>query len=160
MLITDAERADVATINGRVRYTDIVNDLTTGGTSVPLSAEQGKALKAETTAINVILQSNDTDLDVLQEVVTYIKANRTTLTSLGISSISGLQAALDGKDATVSGKGLSTNDFTESKSRLSIHYSSFFLPKNAGINCFKNLSLLASINKICIITGNATKQSK
>ena len=112
-IITDAERADVATINGRVRYTDIVNDLTTGGTSVPLSAEQGKALKAETTAINVILQSNDTDLDVLQEVVTYIKANRTTLTSLGISSISGLQAALDGKVATVSGKGLSTNDFTD-----------------------------------------------
>ena len=112
-IITTAERADVATINGRIRYTDIVNDLTTGGTSVPLSAEQGKALKAETTAINVILQSNDTDLDVLQEVVTYIKANRTTLTSLGISSISGLQAALDGKVATVAGKGLSTNDFTD-----------------------------------------------
>lgn len=29
-----------------VKYTDIVNDLTTGGAGVPLSAEQGKALKA------------------------------------------------------------------------------------------------------------------
>ena len=29
-----------------VKYTDIVNDLTTGGKAVPLSAEQGKALKA------------------------------------------------------------------------------------------------------------------
>ena len=29
-----------------VKYTDVVNDLTTGGTTVPLSAEQGKALKA------------------------------------------------------------------------------------------------------------------
>ena len=29
-----------------VKYSDIVNDLTTGGTAVPLSAEQGKELKA------------------------------------------------------------------------------------------------------------------
>ena len=112
-IITDAERAQVATINNRILYTDIVNDVTTGGTSKPLSAEQGKTLKGLIDAINVVLTSNDTDLDVLQEVVTYIKANRTTLTSLGISSISGLQTALDGKVATVSGKGLSANDFTD-----------------------------------------------
>jgi len=112
-IITDAERAQVATINNRILYTDIINDVTTGGTNKPLSAEQGKTLKGLIDAINVVLQSNDTDLDVLQEVVTYIKANRTTLTSLNIASISGLQAALDAKVATVSGKGLSANDFTD-----------------------------------------------
>ena len=112
-IITDAERASVATINNRILYTDIINDVTTGGTSKPLSAEQGKTLKGLIDAINVVLQSNDTDLDVLQEVVTYIKANRSTLTSLNIASISGLQAALDAKVATVVGKGLSANDFTD-----------------------------------------------
>ena len=112
-IITDAERASVATINNRILYTDIINDVTTGGTGKPLSAEQGKVLKGLIDSINTILQSDDTDLDVLQEVVTYIKANRSTLTSLNIASISGLQAALDAKVATVSGKGLSTNDFTD-----------------------------------------------
>ena len=102
-IITDAERASVATINNRILYTDIINDVTTGGTSKPLSAEQGKTLKGLIDAINVVLQSNDTDLDVLQEVVTYIKANRSTLTSLNIASISGLQAALAAKGATVVG---------------------------------------------------------
>ena len=35
-----------------VKYTDIVDDLTTGGTSVPLSAEQGKELKVLVDAID------------------------------------------------------------------------------------------------------------
>jgi hypothetical protein len=41
-----AAKADVAAVNARVLISAIVNDLTTGGASVPLSAEQGKALKA------------------------------------------------------------------------------------------------------------------
>lgn len=44
---TDLEYGDVSYI----KYTDIVNDLTSGGASVPLSAEQGKALKALIDAI-------------------------------------------------------------------------------------------------------------
>lgn len=35
-----------ATINGSLKVTDIINDLTTGGIDKALSAEQGKALKA------------------------------------------------------------------------------------------------------------------
>lgn len=43
------------------------------------------------------MTSNDVSLDQLQEIVNYIKENRADIDSLGISSIIGLQTALDGK---------------------------------------------------------------
>ncbi len=48
-------------------------------------------------AINRILQSDDTDLDQLQEVVDYIKQNKHILSTLGISNIAGLVDALAAK---------------------------------------------------------------
>ena len=48
-------------------------------------------------AINRILQSDDTDLDQLQEIVTYIKQNKHILSTLGISNIAGLVEALAAK---------------------------------------------------------------
>lgn len=48
-------------------------------------------------AINRILQSDDTDLDQLQEIVTYIKQNKHILSTLGISNIAGLVDALAAK---------------------------------------------------------------
>ena len=47
-----------------------------------------------------------------QEVVDFIKTNKSTLDSLGVSSIPGLQAALDAKENSVTGKSLSSEDFT------------------------------------------------
>lgn len=44
--------------------------------------------------INRILQSDDTDLDQLQEIVAYIKQNKKILSTLGISNIAGLTDAL------------------------------------------------------------------
>lgn len=59
--------------------------------------------------INTILSSDDTTLDELQEVVNFIKANKSDLDSLGISNISGLQSALDGKQNNlVSGTNVKT----------------------------------------------------
>ncbi|MCP5016946.1 MAG: hypothetical protein GY938_17010, partial [Ketobacter sp.] len=55
---------------------------------------------AAITAINTLLASDDTTLDELQEIVDFIKTNKTTLDALGISSISGLQTALDDKTTT------------------------------------------------------------
>jgi len=81
----------------KVATSSIVNDLTTGGSNVPLSAAQGVVLKGLINSINTLLQSNDTDLDTLQELVTYIKANKDTLDTLGISNIIGLQNALNAK---------------------------------------------------------------
>mgnify|MGYP000843621795 CR=1 FL=1 len=47
--------------------------------------------------INRILQSDDTDLDQLQEIVDYIKQNKHILSTLGISNIAGLVDALAAK---------------------------------------------------------------
>ena len=49
--------------SGKLSYDDIVNDLTTGGTTKVLSAEQGKALKALIDAIHVF--SNESVLDAI-----------------------------------------------------------------------------------------------
>lgn len=47
-----------------------------------------------------ILQSPDTELDELREIVAYIKQNKRTLDTLGISNIAGLQDTLNGKAPT------------------------------------------------------------
>lgn len=44
-----------------------------------------------------ILQSPDTELDELREIVAFIKQNKRTLDTLGINNIAGLQDALNGK---------------------------------------------------------------
>ena len=112
-IITTAERSLVNTITNRILNTDIVNDLTTGGTAKVLSAEQGKTLKGFIDSINTLLTSDNVNLDTLQEVVDFIEANKSTLDNLSISNIAGLQTALDSKQNTETGKGLSANDFTD-----------------------------------------------
>ena len=112
-IITSAERTSLTnfTNNGLVGN-DVVNNVTSTATTVPLSAAQGKVLKDLIDAINTLLTSDNVDLDSLQEVVDYIETNRQDLDNLGISNITGLQAALDLKQNTEAGKGLSANDFT------------------------------------------------
>ena len=89
-----------------------VEDVLTSTSSVnALSANQGRLLKQYIDNINSILTSDDTTLDELQEVVDFIKANKSTLDSLGIANIAGLQTALDNKVTAEAGKGLSTNDY-------------------------------------------------
>lgn len=56
-------------------------------------------LNTEITAIKEVLKVDDTSLDELQEIVDFINLNREDLENLTISSIAGLQAALDGKAA-------------------------------------------------------------
>lgn len=50
--------------------------------------------------INTVLQSNDSTLDDLQEIVNYIKQNKQILSTLGISNIAGLVDALASKSDT------------------------------------------------------------
>ena len=108
-IITNTERTTLGTA---LQPTDIIDNVTSTDINKALSANQGKILNDAIAAINTLLTSNDTNLDELQEIVNYIKLNRTTLNALSISSISGLQAALDAKVNVVTGKGLSENDFT------------------------------------------------
>ena len=88
-------------LNLKTNITDIMDNLTSTLANVPLSANQGRALKGLIDTINGVLQSDDGTLDELQEIVNYIKLNRETLDTLSISSIAGLQDALDGKAPTV-----------------------------------------------------------
>ena len=97
-------------INAKVNITDIVNNLTSTDTTKPLSANQGKVLKGFIDSINTILTSNDTSLDQLQEIVNYIKQNKTVLDTLAISNIAGLVSALAGK--------LGVNDTAANASKL------------------------------------------
>lgn len=108
-IITSAERTKLSTA---IIAADIVNNLTDTATDAPLSANQGKVLKDLIDDINTLLTSDNVDLDTLQEVVDYIETNRTNLESLGISNITGLQAALDAKQNAELGKGLSQENFT------------------------------------------------
>lgn len=104
--------AQQSALDAKVDISDIVNSLTINASDKPLSAAQGRALKIHIDNINAVLQSDDATLDELQEIVDYIKANRSELESLSVSNIAGLQNALDGKVDAVSGKGLSSNDYT------------------------------------------------
>ena len=112
-IITTAERNNLTNLNtNALLHADVVDNVTTTTADVPLSANQGKVLKDLIDAINTLLTSDNVDLDTLQEVVDFIEANKSTLDNLSISNIAGLQAALDSKEDSVSGKGLSTEDFT------------------------------------------------
>lgn len=51
----------------KVAKTDIVNDLTTGGTTKVLSAEQGKILKGITDDLEAVTDDHETRLDVIEE---------------------------------------------------------------------------------------------
>lgn len=77
--------------------TPLVDGLNSADTSKALSAKQGKVLKGLIDKINTVLSSNDVSLDSLQELVNFIKANKSKLNALSISNINGLQAELDNK---------------------------------------------------------------
>lgn len=112
-IITDFERDRVNEITQKIFYSDVVNNVTTNVADRPLSAAQGLILKQYIDNINSLLLSDNVSLDSLQEVVDFIEANKTTLDTLTISNIAGLQNALDSKVDKVTGKALSENDFTD-----------------------------------------------
>ena len=109
IIITAAERTKIV---NSLEASDIIDSLTSTANNVPLSAAQGKVLKDQLDNLTTILTSDNTALDTLQEIVDYIETHQTTLDSLAIANISGLQTALNNKQATEAGKGLSANDYT------------------------------------------------
>lgn len=109
-IITSAERT---TLTNSLLHSDVVDNVTSTSTDTPLSANQGRVLKGLIDSINTLLLSDESTLDTLQEVVDYIELNRSTLNALNISSIAGLQTALDAKVDEVAGKELTDNNFTD-----------------------------------------------
>lgn len=71
-----------------VKQSDIADNLTTDNPSKVLSAAQGVVLKHLIDNINTILQSDDTTLDQLQEIVDYIKNNKSLIDGITTSKVS------------------------------------------------------------------------
>ena len=68
-------------------YLNIVNDLVTGGATDMLSAEQGVVLQSQIDGINLLLTSNDINLDSVQEIVNAIKTVQTSLSSILVNDL-------------------------------------------------------------------------
>ena len=71
----------------KVNISDIVDGLNDTSTNKPLSANMGKVLKGMIDAITSILSSDDTFLDTLQEIVNYIKDNKSLIDSITITKV-------------------------------------------------------------------------
>jgi hypothetical protein len=111
-------------------YLRIVDNLVAGGTDKILSAQQGVELQSQINQINVLLQSNDVNLDNVQELVDAIKTVQTSLSTILVNDLTtgGITKALtaemgkllqESKVDKITGKGLSTEDFTtEEKQKL------------------------------------------
>ncbi len=91
--------ATLLELNKKVLITAIIDNLTSNDPAAPLSANQGKVLKGLIDTINTVLQSDDGTLDELQEIVAYIKQNKTDLQNLAIANIAGLTQALADAEA-------------------------------------------------------------
>ena len=112
-MATQAELDAVAA--AKINLSAIADNLITNDPARPLSANQGVVLKGLIDNIETLLNSDNINLDTLQEIVDFIELNRATLDALGISNIAGLQNALDAKVDKVAGKQLSTEDYTTSE---------------------------------------------
>ena len=126
-LISSAELQKLSGIEAGAQVNLIsVDNLTSDSVTRPLSANQGKILKGLIDSINTLLQSDDSTLDELQEIVDFIKLNREDLDSLGISSIAGLEDALAAKANTstqvIAGTGLSGGGNLTSNRTLNVTY--------------------------------------
>lgn len=82
---------------GSSRTIELTDNLTTEDSTKALTANQGKILKDYIDSINVLIDSDDSTLDTVQEIVTYIKENKNILDNLDVNSVDGLQKILDNK---------------------------------------------------------------
>jgi len=69
------------------QFLDIVDDLITGGSTALASAETVKTLKGQIDAINLILTSDDVNLDTVQELVDAIKEVETSLQTILVNDL-------------------------------------------------------------------------
>ncbi len=70
-----------------IDYLNVVNDLVTGGESSLLTAEQGKLLQTQINNINVLLASDNVNLDNVQEIVDAIETVQMSLSSILVNDL-------------------------------------------------------------------------
>lgn len=79
--------AAIAVAATKLDKADVVDNLATTDDTKALSAQQGVVLKNYVDNINLLIQSDDTTLDELQEIVDFIKLNRSDLDTLTLDNI-------------------------------------------------------------------------
>ena len=108
-----AEKLKLADIEEGAQVNPIpVTNLASTDNTLPLAASQGRVLKGFIDNINAVLQSDDSTLDELQEIVNFIKMNRATLETLGIDNIAGLVDALAEKVDTSDSRLTNSREWT------------------------------------------------
>jgi hypothetical protein len=124
------------------QYLDIINDLVTGGSSSLLSAEQGKLLQNQINGINILLTSDNVNLDTIQEIVDAIETVQISLSTILVNDLTtgGTTKALTAEMGKVlqankvdkeTGKGLSTENYsTQEKTLLTAIPASLGLKEN------------------------------
>lgn len=95
-------------LDEKLDASEVRNKLDDISTTAPLSAYQGKVLKDLIDGIQAILQSNDTDLDTIQEIVSYVKSNKTLIENITTSKVN-VADIVDGLTSAISNKPLSAN---------------------------------------------------
>ena len=70
-----------------IEYLNVVNDLVTGGVDSLLTAEQGKLLQSQIDNINVLLTSDNVNLDNVQELVDAIETVQTSLETILVNDL-------------------------------------------------------------------------
>lgn len=70
-----------------IEYLNVVNDLVTGGVDSLLTAEQGKLLQTQIDNINVLLTSDNLNLDNVQELVDAIETVQTSLETILVNDL-------------------------------------------------------------------------
>lgn len=92
----------------KVNITDIVDNLESTASNKPASANQVYILHGMITAINTLLQSDETDLDTLQEIVDFIKNNKSLIEGITTSKVN-ISDIIDSLDSQDPKKPLSAN---------------------------------------------------
>lgn len=91
-----------------IKIANIVDGLNDTSTTKPLSANQGKVLDAKIATILALIASNDTDLDTVQEIVTYIKNNKSLIDGVTTNKVN-VSDIVDNLTSQLANKPLSAN---------------------------------------------------
>lgn len=70
-----------------IEYLNVVNDLVTGGATSLLTAEQGVVLQTQIDNINILLTSDNVNLDNVQELVDAIETVQTSLSTILVNDL-------------------------------------------------------------------------
>lgn len=76
------------------QYLNIIDDLTTGGSTSILSAQQGVVLQGQIAAINTLLSSDNINLDTVQEIVDAILKIQSDLNNISVNDATTLNKGI------------------------------------------------------------------